>query len=138
MGANLQHNLFVYGTLQLPEKTSDIIGRMPVTIGARLYGYRCGVVARANFPGIVPHTDSSVPGLLLSGLNRDELRQLDIYEGELYRRIQVQVEVDDKAGFHQCWVYAIAQWALTRVTEEPWTIEWYRQLGNKGRLTYRT
>ena len=96
-----------------------------------------GLVARANFPGIVAQPGAAVSGLLLKGISRSELVALDRYEGELYRRIRVGVVPEGAPTALTCWVYVIAAWAETRVTNTPWTIQWYRQQGSKGRLTYR-
>ena len=132
-----QHALFAYGTLQLPEITERIIGRTLPGDAAWLDGYLCGLVARANFPGITAAPHCRVPGTLLYGVTQAELEHLDRYEGELYRRVRTEVRLSEQDSLIQCWVYVIAAWAQARVTDTPWTIEWYRQQGMKGRLTYR-
>lgn len=131
-----RHRLFVYGTLQLPERLQALIGRVPFSVAAELSGFRCGLVARADFPGIVPCSDSITPGLLLAGLTLGELNSLDDYEGELYRRVSVQVKTAE--GLLSSWVYQIVPWAHARVTHEPWTIEGYRTKHGRVRLTYST
>lgn len=131
-----RHRLFAYGTLQLPKRLQALIDRVPPGISAQLDGFRCGLVARADFPGIVPCQDSTVSGLLLAGLSARELDTLDAYEGELYQRISVLVQT--REGSHAAWVYQIVPWARNRVTHEPWTIEGYRTLNGKTRLTYHS
>ena len=127
--------LFVYGTLQLPEIIEKIAGQQFPAQTAYLSGYRCGLIERADFPGILPCENSTVSGLLLNGLTCAQLDKLDEYEGELYQRIKVPVST----GTDQCnaWVYCIAPWARHRVSSTRWSIEWYRSLGKKYRLTYR-
>lgn len=135
----MMQSLFAYGTLQLPEILERVIGRHVQGIPATLADYRSGLVARANFPGIVPKSGSIVEGSLITGFSPHEIQLLDQYEGELYRRILVTVLTQDTdAHPKQCWVYVIVPWAKTRVTETPWTIQWYREQGAKGRLTYRS
>lgn len=130
----MRHGLFVYGTLQLPERLQSLLGRVPSQAPAILYGYRCGLVARADFPGIVPQQDSHVNGLVLSPLEQSELDVLDQYEGELYRRLRVTVLTACKPI--NVWAYVIVPWARGRVTQQVWTIEQYR--ARKGaRWTYR-
>ena len=134
----MEHALFAYGTLQLPEVMEKILGRSVDGVPAVLKDYRCGLVARANFPGIVPQQGSTVMGMRLSGFSQNDLQALDVYEGELYRRIRVNVSLEEAPiPEKQSWVYCMAPWAYARVTSTPWTIEWYRQFGAKGRLTYR-
>ena len=130
----MRHRLFVYGTLQLPERVHEIIGRTLSGPPALLPDYRCGLVARADFPGIVPSATESTPGCLLSGLTQRELSLLDDYEGELYRRVNVTVKVDGKPV--RAWVYVIVAWAWERVTGERWTIHDYRNRTRKTRFTY--
>ena len=136
------HKLFAYGTLQLPEITERVIGRGLQGEPATLNGYRVGLVARANFPGIVPEATASVPGMLISCITQQELLKLDQYEGELYRRVRVKVLLGQRSSDEEpvavkCWAYLIACWAQDRVTPNPWTLDWYRQQGIRGRLTYR-
>lgn len=133
----MQHSLFAYGTLQLPEITERVIGRELQGDPAYLDGYRCGLISRANFPGVVRDAGSTVSGKLLYGVTQQELELFDAYEGELYRRVWVDVTLGECGAQAQCWVYLIAAWAQARVTNTPWTIQWYRQQGMKGRLTYR-
>ena len=127
--------LFVYGTLQLPEITQRVVGCEFETLPAVLSGYRCGLVQRADFPGIVPCAESVVKGALLHDLSPQQIACLDRYEGELYQRIQVHVKVD--AEFELAWVYSIVPWARGRVSKIPWSIGWYRTQSRKPRLTYR-
>lgn len=134
----MENALFAYGTLQLPEMMQKILGRSVSGVPALLKDYRSGLVARANFPGIVPQAGECVEGMRLTGFSQDDLQLLDAYEGELYRRIRVQVHLKEEPFLQkQSWVYCMAPWAHGRVTATPWTIEWYREYGAKGRLTYR-
>lgn len=130
----MRHGLFVYGTLQLPEKLQSLLGRVPSLEPATLHGYRCGLVARADFPGIVPQADAVVNGQVLAPLSQAELDILDQYEGELYQRVRVSVVA--ARGPVNVWVYAIVPWARGRVTEQVWTVEDYRTR-KRPRWTYR-
>ncbi len=134
------HWLFVYGTLQLPERVHEVIGRTLEGIPAQLDGYRCGRVARTDFPGIVPDVSGCAPGQLLTGLTATELTLLDDYEGELYHRILVSaafipVNLIRAGDPITAWTYVVAPWAQALVTQQPWTIGWYRQR-QRGRVTH--
>lgn len=134
MAATLsRHRLFVYGTLQCPQRLHDLIGRSLPGMPAQLRGYRCGRVARADFPGIVPDPAASTQGQVLCGLTAAELACLDQYEGELYRRVRITTTLANGSSLG-AWVYVIAPWAQDRVTAEPWALDtWRRQ---PQRLTY--
>ncbi|MAR93157.1 MAG: gamma-glutamylcyclotransferase family protein [Pseudomonadota bacterium] len=129
--------LFAYGTLQLPEITTLVLGRALYGEPAELPDYHCGRVARANFPGIVPSPGARVSGTLFTGLKADDWPHLDRYEGELYRRVQVNVALTGSGQHTRSWVYVMVGWAQDRVTQVPWTIEWYRRQSARRRLTYR-
>lgn len=133
-----RHRLFVYGTLQLPERVRSITGRALSGIPAQLDGYRCGLVARADFPGMVPDAAQHIHGQLLQGLSQVDLLRLDQYEGELYRRIRVNVWAPCGKNSRRkiaAWAYVIAPWARQRVTVQAWSVDWYRR--QPKRLTYR-
>ncbi len=130
----MRHALFVYGTLQLPEKLRALLGRVPRHELATLQGYRSGLVARADFPGIVPQQGNLVQGQILFSLAHQELECLDLYEGELYQRVRISAETSQ--GLQSAWVYVIVPWARDRVTQQEWSIARYRA-NKKPRLTYR-
>lgn len=131
-----RHRLFAYGTLQLPERLQGLIGRVPPMLPAELLDYRCGLVMRADFPGIVPCSGERTSGMLLSGIQAKELQTLDIYEGELYHRIRIYAHT--RHGRLDAWVYCIAPWARARVSQHPWSTEYYRNEAQRIRLTYRS
>ncbi len=128
--------LFAYGTLQIPEILERIIGRQLQGQRAELLGFRRGKVVRADFPGIVPDTAAAVSGWVLGPLSGADLKLLDLYEGELYQRILVTVQIAPQQQV-QCWVYAMNRWAQHRVSTEDWNIEDYTRDRKRVRLTYR-
>ena len=49
-----------------------------------------------SYPGIIPVTDAITEGILYFNVNEFSLEQLDIFEGDLYERIGVRVETEEK------------------------------------------
>ena len=90
----MSHSLFVYGTLRDPVLLEGLIGRRPNARAASLRGWRCEFVRSRPYPGIAPDAEGCVAGDILLALAEDELAALDRYEGELYERLEVEVEVD--------------------------------------------
>ena len=94
--------LFTYGTLRDPATQTQLLGR---TLGKgkpdSLRGYRLAKLTGIHFTYSIlqPHAGSTVDGLLVE-VTRDELAQLDKYEGEAYQRVSVTLVSKTRA-----WVY---------------------------------
>jgi hypothetical protein len=54
-------------------------------------------VKNADYPAILPNTDSTVRGTLVSGLTDGDIWRLDIFEGSEYARRKVRVKILDDA-----------------------------------------
>lgn len=95
--------LFVYGTLLSAQIRARVLGRAAPVLTARLTGYRRLTLAGRHYPGLVRAHQGEVTGLLVEGLGRADLQQLDRYEGQEYRRRLLRV--DTSSGPRQAWVY---------------------------------
>src|SRR3989344_9367785 len=87
-------NLFVYGELKDPETRKKVLGRNHIeAIADFLENYR--IMERAiniekkYYPNIVPALDGIVEGLVIK-LTDEELRLLDEYETQAYKRIKAK------------------------------------------------
>lgn len=60
---------------------------------ALLQSHRRHRVRHADYPAILPHTDSTVRGTLVTGLTEGDIHRLDIFEGSQYCRESVTVQV---------------------------------------------
>jgi len=98
------NRLFAYGTLIDPQICGDLLGRVPRSIPAILYGYVRHDVRGEVYPAIIPQAGSSVRGLLYENLSTGELALLDAYEGDEY--VRSLVEVDTGQGTAMVWTYA--------------------------------
>ncbi len=99
-------DLFAYGTLQFPEVLRVLLGRVPDCSPMALEGWRAAALARRVYPGLVP-ADTTVPGMLLTGLSEEELRVLDEYESGPYdlRRLSL---TDGRPAWSYVWTDATA------------------------------
>jgi len=93
--------LFVYGTLRESEIQEKIIGRTIEGSEDTLSGYERSEteIEGETYPILVPNREGRIEGLVLS-VNPSELRRIDEYETEAYRRIQVYLQSGERA-----WVY---------------------------------
>ena len=98
---NKKEKLFVYGTLIHPEIQQKIIGRVVKTEPGVLGDYKKSTIKINDniYPIIVPDENSVVGGLVLA-VSSSELRNIDEYETNAYRRTKVIL----KSG-KEAWVY---------------------------------
>jgi gamma-glutamylcyclotransferase (GGCT)/AIG2-like uncharacterized protein YtfP len=120
--------VFVYGTLQDSRVLKQVTGRAFAPVTATLAGYARYLVKGEDYPGIIAETGATVEGLLLRGIDSRSLQQLDRYEGALYRRRQVGVEVTsgfDQGQTRKAWVYVVPVRNSARLSANPWDLETY-------------
>ncbi|KAH7915672.1 hypothetical protein BJ138DRAFT_1054509 [Hygrophoropsis aurantiaca] len=98
---------FFYGTLMHPEILKRVIGNDGLHLKicpALLSDYTRHQVKHADYPGIIPYSKSrsafnhdldleerSVRGSLVTGLSAEDIRLLDIFEGNEYTREEISV-----------------------------------------------
>ncbi len=106
--------LFAYGTLQLPAIMRALCGPAPDSASlaspepaalvksldwawtgaaAKLDGFARCRVRGERYPGIRPQARASTAGCVYTGLTAEHWRVLDLFEGPLYERQRVQVEL---------------------------------------------
>lgn len=102
--------LFAYGTLQSEDVQQDLFGRILQGTPETLVGYELTEIQIEEEFGLVHYpiiieTESSNDTLtgILYEITQKELRQVDLYEGLHYKRIEVQLQSNQKA-----WVYSAA------------------------------
>jgi hypothetical protein len=77
---------------QLPDSTTQNLHNLTFK-PALLPNHRRHRVVGADYPGMVPHSGSSVRGTLVSGLNDGDIYRLDIFEGPEYGRFRVTAKL---------------------------------------------
>ena len=116
-----KHRLFCYGTLQVPQVIQAVTGRTYSGIKAVLRGYAIYRVKNAEYPGIVHSPGSSTEGILYDNVSDADLKVLDLFEGEFYRRQMLEVCGRDHAT-SLAWVYVIVEQHLGILSEESWCL----------------
>jgi gamma-glutamylcyclotransferase (GGCT)/AIG2-like uncharacterized protein YtfP len=113
--------LFAYGTLQLPEILAQVVGRSWPGSRAELRGYRRFLLRGKPYPAVVAEPGARVPGLLYPGVSPSELELLDDYEGELYERRLVTVQLGQLTA--PAFVYVLGQPGLEQLAAGDWDLE---------------
>jgi gamma-glutamylcyclotransferase (GGCT)/AIG2-like uncharacterized protein YtfP len=86
-------HLFAYGTLMCDEIMREISGHTPESTNAVLRDYSRHAIKGEHYPGIQYSPDSSVQGILYRDISTYGWRRLDRFEGDMYARNNVQVEL---------------------------------------------
>nr|WP_067298696.1 gamma-glutamylcyclotransferase family protein [Marinobacterium profundum] len=124
------NRLFTYGTLMVPEVIETVIGRPAgESLSATLKEYVCYQVRGKAFPAIVPDSGQQTLGRLYQAIDQDALERLDFYEGSLYLRCQVKVQMPDGTKL-DAWTYVFTPEACVQLTDQPWQLDYFveRQL----------
>jgi gamma-glutamylcyclotransferase (GGCT)/AIG2-like uncharacterized protein YtfP len=87
--------LFAYGTLLCPDIWVQVTGHDGPPFPATLSGYQRYRVRGEDYPALVAEPGVRVNGVLYRGLTDLHWQQLDRFEGDLYRRVRVVVDLDD-------------------------------------------
>lgn len=115
-------NIFAYGTLMIPSVMHAVTGRHFRLQKAILRDYARFRVKGESYPGIIPVTDAITEGIIYFNVNEFSLEQLDIFEGDLYERIGVRVETEEKEML-DAQAYVIQSKYLGYLSRTAWDVE---------------
>lgn len=115
--------LFTYGTLMVPEVIEAVLGR-PVgrATSAKLPDYGCYRVRDCQYPAILAEAGCVTTGCVYRDLSPTSLKQLDRYEGDLYDRRLVCVQLLD-GGSLEVWTYVLHTRHQRLLTQDPWDLD---------------
>ena len=88
-------NIFVYGTLLIPDVMYAVTTRKFRFIDATLRGYARFTVKGASYPGIIPTTEAVTEGIIYFDVDALSLERLNAFEGDLYQRTPIQAETEE-------------------------------------------
>lgn len=115
-------NLFVYGTLQIPRIMFRAAGRVPPSRPALLPGHAALTLRDRAYPGLLPTSGASTPGLLYTGLTGKEILRLDRFEGEEYERVLRAVCLG-RGGSLAAWCYRLRDDFLCLALPRTWRLK---------------
>ena len=84
--------IFTYGSLLFTEIMQAVTGKLFPSQSATLRDYARYGVRSANYPGIIPAPGAYVEGRLYQDVDQAAVEHLDFFEGDLYRRVSVDVD----------------------------------------------
>ena len=122
------NRLFCYGTLQVPEVIKAVTGKTYPGKSAHLHGYAIYKVRNAEYPGIIRSADGKIKGIVYDKISDQDLRVLDLFEGNLYRRQMLEVRLTDGASC-KAWSYVIRDGRKSLLTDESWYLKDFLKSG---------
>lgn len=132
-------NLFVYGTLLVPEIWERVAGVSGLASRpARLRGHLIRRVRGAVYPGIVPApkaeaaAEAPVAGRVFFEVPDAALARLDSYEDDFYFRAEVRPEIPGLGDVAAEAYLVRPDRAGEILSSEGWSLEWFERHGLDG------
>jgi gamma-glutamylcyclotransferase (GGCT)/AIG2-like uncharacterized protein YtfP len=121
-------NLFTYGSLMCRDIFCKVAGCQAEFTQATLNNFFRSKIRSREYPGIVPRPETSVPGVLYYNLSNQALQRLDVFEGELYLREDVQVMTKNR-GLVSAMTYVINPQHRDILTDKAWSYKEFLAVG---------
>jgi gamma-glutamylcyclotransferase (GGCT)/AIG2-like uncharacterized protein YtfP len=115
-------NVFVYGTLMSVELLKKLTGKTFDTSRASLYHYKSYAVRGADYPALSAKKGAITHGLLLKNVDKQSMSVLEYYEGEEYKKTEVDVWSNDKKVKALVFVWNAEPGALE---DKEWNFEYF-------------
>ncbi|MDD5366778.1 MAG: gamma-glutamylcyclotransferase [Gallionellaceae bacterium] len=131
----MSDNCFTYGSLMCADIMSRVSGMALAGEPASLAGHARQPVADEDYPGVTADPAASVEGILYRGLDGSALARLDAFEGEMYERVRVQVNLVG-GGSVAAWCYIFRAPYRHRLLLGDWSFEAFLA-GGKARFLAR-
>lgn len=113
-------NVFCYGTLMFDSVWSSIITTHYLSLPGILRGYSRKRIRGESYPCIIPDTPSAVvPGRVYLDVECRDVKLLDAFEGECYRRTVESCRCIDGSTVN-VYVYALRDSCRHLVEDGPW------------------
>jgi len=129
-------NLFTYGSLMCSDIILQAAGQQTHFTKATLKNFFCSKIRGREYPGIIPQAGTLVSGVLYYNLESEAIRRLDVFEGEMYQRQDVDV-ITDKGESTKAMTYVIPPQHIDFLTGEEWNFEDFLTIGKeKFKETY--
>jgi gamma-glutamylcyclotransferase (GGCT)/AIG2-like uncharacterized protein YtfP len=121
--------LFTYGSLMCADIMYQVAGCRPTAVAATLSGYCRSRLQGRDYPAIFPAAGGVVTGILYLDLAKEALRRLDIFEGELYCREELEVTASTRQPAQ---AYVLRPEHHRLLSGEPWDFAAFQKNGKQA------
>ncbi|MDY6990752.1 MAG: gamma-glutamylcyclotransferase family protein [Thermodesulfobacteriota bacterium] len=115
-------NLFAYGTLMCDDIMEEVSGFHLAYVVGILKGYSRWCVKGEHYPALVPDEEGRVEGVVYQNLSNGAWDRLDRFEGEMYTRESVEVELADGTTVPAA-AYVVRAEFLNHLDQADWDFE---------------
>lgn len=123
-------NLFTYGSLMCSDIMLHAAGQQTNFAKATLKNFFCSKIRDREYPGIIPQAGTIVSGVLYYNLESEAIRRLDVFEGEMYQRQNVDISTN-KDESTKAMAYVIKPQHVDLLTGEEWNFEDFLTMGKE-------
>jgi gamma-glutamylcyclotransferase (GGCT)/AIG2-like uncharacterized protein YtfP len=123
-------NLFTYGSLMCSDIMFKVTGCQVDCSQATLGNFFRAKIQEREYPAIVPRPGALVSGVLYFDLPPEAINKLDVFEGEIYRRQEVDVVTDNHRTM-KAMTYVIKPRYRDLLTDEEWSFGYFLAFGKK-------
>ena len=124
-------NLFAYGTLMCAAIMREVSGLSTTQMAGVVKDYSRRAVKGECYPALVADDGSQVDGVVYCGISAVAWNRLDRFEGELYSRRLVAVELND-GSITDAFTYVIRPNFRRMLSEKDWDYAAFLQDGIVG------
>jgi gamma-glutamylcyclotransferase (GGCT)/AIG2-like uncharacterized protein YtfP len=125
------HQLFAYGSLICEDIMGSVAGPCESLGEASLRDHRRLEVTGEHYPGMIPAPGFSVLGRVYGGISDAGLDRLDRFEGDMYQRCEVEVELADGTRL-VVFTYLIRDACRHRLASREWHLEAFLERGKRA------
>jgi gamma-glutamylcyclotransferase (GGCT)/AIG2-like uncharacterized protein YtfP len=123
MPVEVRQDLFAYGTLMCADIMRTVSGCPGLAGSSSLLHDHCRLYVRGeHYPGLVPRPGASVEGIIYHAVPDEAWARLDRFEGDLYVRASVDVELPD-ATIRRVQTYLVRPGLTACLEERVWELE---------------
>lgn len=124
-------NIFCYGSLMYPEVWNLVVEGNYQQQPGQIFGYRRKKIRNEEYPGLIAaQAKDSVEGIVYFSVSNDDVKRLDLFEGNQYIRVEVNCLLSDN-NFLKTHTYLINPQQPTIVNPEDWDKQQFEQNGLK-------
>jgi gamma-glutamylcyclotransferase (GGCT)/AIG2-like uncharacterized protein YtfP len=122
-------HLFTYGSLMFEPVWSRVVRGSYVKRTARLHGFTRRKVRGDVYPVIFrSHDEAWVDGVVYLGVCDEDVRRLDLFEGDLYDRQSHTVIVEEAEKLFAC-AYILKETCIHMSDDLEWNPQWFATNG---------
>ncbi|MFC7297963.1 gamma-glutamylcyclotransferase family protein [Herminiimonas aquatilis] len=123
-------HIFTYGSLMFPQIWQRVVRGNYRSAPATASGYARYALADDTYPGMIARPQTTVEGVLYFDVDAHDVAALDAFEGNEYRRDQIDVVIDSSEIVIACTYIYMAEQRLSSLPWEPQAFQMSRFIGS--------